>query len=153
MQFSPKFIFPNFDLPAVISLARYSCVFVLGLDIWYSNPPPTHNFPLPPLKLPKSHCRAPLKLRSIKSHPLLHDSFINLHTSQPRSSNSIRRHHHTSFGAVLFYKAAFGAEEVNRVMYPKRKAEQELPLLRSAELKVGSSSILVSDFTDDSSAP
>lgn len=55
--------------------------------------------------------------------------------------------------AVLFYKAAFGAEEVNRVMYPKRKAEQELPLLRSAELKIGSSSILVSDLTDDSSAP
>ncbi|XP_059660027.1 uncharacterized protein At5g48480-like [Cornus florida] len=55
--------------------------------------------------------------------------------------------------AVQFYKAAFGAEEVNRVMHPKRKAEQELPLILSVELKLGSSSILVSDFADDSSAP
>ncbi|CAL5353385.1 unnamed protein product [Camellia sinensis] len=55
--------------------------------------------------------------------------------------------------AVEFYKAAFGAEEVNRTMHPKRKAEQELPLVLSAELKLGSSSILVSDLADDSSAP
>lgn len=55
--------------------------------------------------------------------------------------------------AVLFYKEAFGAEEVNRVTHPKRKADQELPLVISAELKVGSSTIIVSDLNDDSSAP
>nr|GMD71170.1 Glyoxalase-like domain protein [Ipomoea batatas]GMD73175.1 Glyoxalase-like domain protein [Ipomoea batatas] len=55
--------------------------------------------------------------------------------------------------AVLFYKAAFGAEEVSRVMHPKRKAEQEQPLILSAELKLGSTVFLVSDLTEDSSAP
>ncbi|KAL0417974.1 UNVERIFIED_CONTAM: hypothetical protein Sradi_1210900 [Sesamum radiatum] len=55
--------------------------------------------------------------------------------------------------AVQFYKAAFGAEEVSRVNHTKRKAEQELPLVLSAELKLGSSSIVVSDLTDDASAP
>ncbi|KAK3001860.1 hypothetical protein RJ639_022129 [Escallonia herrerae] len=55
--------------------------------------------------------------------------------------------------AVQFYKAAFGAEEGVRVMHPKRKADQELPLVLSAELKLGSSAFLVSDLTDDSSAP
>ncbi|KAH6814432.1 hypothetical protein C2S51_023450 [Perilla frutescens var. frutescens] len=55
--------------------------------------------------------------------------------------------------AVLFYKEAFGAEEVNRVNHPKRKAEQELPLILSAELKIGSSIVVVSDLTDDSSSP
>ncbi|CAH1417504.1 uncharacterized protein At5g48480 [Lactuca sativa] len=54
--------------------------------------------------------------------------------------------------AVAFYKAAFGAEEVNRVSHPKRKADQELPLLLSAEIKLGSSSILISDLSDDSTA-
>lgn len=47
--------------------------------------------------------------------------------------------------AVLFYKTAFGAEEVGRTLNPKRKAEQELPLILSAELKIGGSSVLVSD--------
>ncbi|GFY99429.1 hypothetical protein Acr_13g0008300 [Actinidia rufa] len=55
--------------------------------------------------------------------------------------------------AVQFYKAAFGAEEVSRENHPKRKAEQELPLVLSAELKLGSSAILISDLVDDSSAP
>ncbi|KAI3760299.1 hypothetical protein L1987_50692 [Smallanthus sonchifolius] len=55
--------------------------------------------------------------------------------------------------AVAFYKAAFGAEEVNRVTHPKRKADQELPLLISAEIKLGSSTILISDVADDSTAP
>ncbi|KAL0369907.1 UNVERIFIED_CONTAM: hypothetical protein Sangu_0308800 [Sesamum angustifolium] len=55
--------------------------------------------------------------------------------------------------AVQFYKAAFGAEEVSRLNHTKRKAEQELPLVLSAELKLGSSSIVVSDLTDDASAP
>ncbi|CAI9107295.1 OLC1v1006619C1 [Oldenlandia corymbosa var. corymbosa] len=54
--------------------------------------------------------------------------------------------------AVQFFKAAFGAEEVNRVVYPKRKADQEFPLLLSAELKLGSSAFLVSDFVADDSA-
>lgn len=52
--------------------------------------------------------------------------------------------------AVEFYKAAFGAEEINRVTQPKRKADQELPLVMSAELKLGDSIFIVSD---DSSAP
>lgn len=52
--------------------------------------------------------------------------------------------------AVAFYKAAFGAEEVNRVSHPKRKADQELPLLFSVEIKLGSSTVLISD---DSTAP
>ncbi|GER51446.1 early tobacco anther [Striga asiatica] len=55
--------------------------------------------------------------------------------------------------AVQFYKAAFGAEEVSRVNHPKRKAEQEIPLVLSAELKLGSSAIVVSDLIDDASAP
>ncbi|XP_057514090.1 uncharacterized protein At5g48480-like [Actinidia eriantha] len=54
--------------------------------------------------------------------------------------------------AVQFYKAAFGAEEVSRTMHPKRKAEQELPLILSAELKLGPSFILVSDLVNDSSS-
>ncbi|XP_071723408.1 uncharacterized protein At5g48480-like [Rutidosis leptorrhynchoides] len=54
--------------------------------------------------------------------------------------------------AVEFYKTAFGAEEMNRVNHPKRKADQELPLLLSAEIKLGSSSILISDLSDDSTA-
>ncbi|KAK6940447.1 Glyoxalase-like domain, group 6 [Dillenia turbinata] len=52
--------------------------------------------------------------------------------------------------AVQFYKAAFGAEEVNRCLHPKRKADQELPLILSAELKLGSSVILIADQVDDS---
>lgn len=56
--------------------------------------------------------------------------------------------------AVQFFKVAFGAEEVNRVMNPKRKADQELPLILSAELKLGSSFIIVSDLaSDDTAAP
>ncbi|KAL4558516.1 hypothetical protein LXL04_036717 [Taraxacum kok-saghyz] len=55
--------------------------------------------------------------------------------------------------AVAFYKAAFGAEELNRVNHPKRKSDEELPLLLSAEIKLGSSTILVSDLADDSTAP
>ncbi|XP_006360489.1 uncharacterized protein At5g48480-like [Solanum tuberosum] len=55
---------------------------------------------------------------------------------------------------VQFYKHAFGAEEVGRVNHPKRKAEQETPLILSVELKIGSSIFVVSDLTDeDSTAP
>ncbi|XP_034672485.1 uncharacterized protein At5g48480-like [Vitis riparia] len=52
--------------------------------------------------------------------------------------------------AVQFNKAAFGAEEVNRTMHPKRKADQELPLILSTRVKIGSYSLLVSDLADDS---
>ncbi|WVZ08211.1 hypothetical protein V8G54_021557 [Vigna mungo] len=44
--------------------------------------------------------------------------------------------------AVSFYKAAFGAEEVARALNPKRKADHELPLILSAELKIAGSTIL-----------
>ncbi|XP_008776121.2 uncharacterized protein At5g48480-like [Phoenix dactylifera] len=54
--------------------------------------------------------------------------------------------------AVQFYKAAFRAVELKRMTHPKRKAEQELPLILCAELKIGSSSLLVCDQTEDSSA-
>ncbi|XP_020201793.1 uncharacterized protein At5g48480 [Cajanus cajan] len=55
--------------------------------------------------------------------------------------------------AVLFYKAAFGAEEVGRTLNPKRKADHELPLILSAELKIGGSTILVADLAVDSASP
>ncbi|KAI4356308.1 hypothetical protein L6164_000340 [Bauhinia variegata] len=54
--------------------------------------------------------------------------------------------------AIQFYKTAFGAEELGRTLHPKRKAEQELPLILSAELKLGASTILVSDLVDDSAS-
>lgn len=52
--------------------------------------------------------------------------------------------------AVVFYKAAFGAEEVNRTVHPKRKAEQETPAILSAELSLSGFSFLVSDVCDGS---
>lgn len=55
--------------------------------------------------------------------------------------------------AVQFYKAAFGAEELKRMNHAKRKAEQEVPLILCAELKIGSSSLLVCDQTEDDCAP
>lgn len=55
--------------------------------------------------------------------------------------------------AILFFKAAFGAEEVGRTLNPKRKAEHELPLILSAELKIAGSTILVADLVDDTSSP
>ncbi len=55
--------------------------------------------------------------------------------------------------AVLFYKAAFGAEEVGRTLNPKRKAEQELPHILSAELKIAGSTFLVADVTDEAASP
>ncbi|XP_074316227.1 uncharacterized protein At5g48480 [Silene latifolia] len=51
--------------------------------------------------------------------------------------------------AVAFYKAAFGVEEVNRLMHPKRKAEQEQPLVLSADLKLASAIFSVSDSIDE----
>ncbi|CAI0426487.1 unnamed protein product [Linum tenue] len=52
--------------------------------------------------------------------------------------------------AVQFYKEAFGAVETGRTTHPKRKAEQELPQIISAQLQLAGSTILVSDLADDS---
>ncbi|XP_042392083.1 uncharacterized protein At5g48480-like [Zingiber officinale] len=49
--------------------------------------------------------------------------------------------------AVKFYGDAFGAEELRRVSYPKRK--RNLPRIISSELKIGSSVLLVSDRFDE----
>nr|GFD56451.1 putative glyoxalase/bleomycin resistance protein/dihydroxybiphenyl dioxygenase [Tanacetum cinerariifolium] len=50
--------------------------------------------------------------------------------------------------AVSFYKNAFGAEEVTRVNHPKRKADQDVPLVVSSEVKIGSMTVIVSDIVD-----
>ncbi|KAL6000289.1 hypothetical protein ACLOJK_023984, partial [Asimina triloba] len=55
--------------------------------------------------------------------------------------------------AIQFYKSAFGAEELKRIHHPKRKAEQEQPIIISAELKLGSSVFIVADYLDDNSKP
>lgn len=55
--------------------------------------------------------------------------------------------------AIQFYKAAFGAVEIGRSLYPKRKAEEELPHILTAQLEIGGSIILVSDISSDSAAP
>lgn len=55
--------------------------------------------------------------------------------------------------AVTFYKNAFGAEEVSRTLNPKRKADQEIPHVLSAELKIAGSLFLVADSLDDSATP
>ncbi|CAN0898058.1 Uncharacterized protein At5g48480 [Linum grandiflorum] len=52
--------------------------------------------------------------------------------------------------AVEFYKAAFGAVETGRTTHPKRKADQELPQIISAQLQLAGTTILVSDRSDDS---
>ncbi|KAJ6799093.1 Uncharacterized protein M6B38_208610 [Iris pallida] len=52
--------------------------------------------------------------------------------------------------AVAFYKAVFGAVEVRRDTYAKRKADQEQPLLVCAEIKIGGSTIVICDQSDDS---
>lgn len=54
--------------------------------------------------------------------------------------------------AISFYKAAFGAEEVGRTLHPKRKADQEQPLILSAQLLLAGTTILISDSSDDSDA-
>ncbi|KAE8699565.1 EPIDERMAL PATTERNING FACTOR-like protein 9-like [Hibiscus syriacus] len=52
--------------------------------------------------------------------------------------------------AVQFYKSAFGAVEVGHTVHPKRKAEQELPHILSAQLELAGSTILVSDIVENS---
>ncbi|KAF5741314.1 hypothetical protein HS088_TW10G00310 [Tripterygium wilfordii] len=54
--------------------------------------------------------------------------------------------------AVLFYKAAFGVVELDRTSQSKRKAEQELPLILSAQLQLAGSTFVVSDVDADSDA-
>ncbi|KAK1353096.1 Early tobacco anther 1 [Heracleum sosnowskyi] len=51
--------------------------------------------------------------------------------------------------AVHFYKAAFGAQEISHGTQSKRKADQELPSLISAELKLGSSIFIISEHSSD----
>uniref|UniRef100_A0A2P2JEJ0 Uncharacterized protein MANES_12G054100 n=1 Tax=Rhizophora mucronata TaxID=61149 RepID=A0A2P2JEJ0_RHIMU len=52
--------------------------------------------------------------------------------------------------AVQFYKTAFGAVETGRITQPKRKADQELPHVVSAQLQLAGCTILVADLADDS---
>ncbi|KAL0889900.1 hypothetical protein Bca101_013883 [Brassica carinata] len=54
--------------------------------------------------------------------------------------------------AVAFYKAAFDATETGHSLYPKRKADQELPHLVSAEIKLAGATIVVSDVSVHSGA-
>ncbi|KAL9271546.1 hypothetical protein AKJ16_DCAP22889 [Drosera capensis] len=53
--------------------------------------------------------------------------------------------------AVEFLKSAYGAEEVGRIVHLKRKAEQDEPLVVSAEMKIGESvfSVVAADETGD----
>ncbi|KAL5096885.1 hypothetical protein RYX36_001212 [Vicia faba] len=55
--------------------------------------------------------------------------------------------------AVAFYKNVFGAKEVSRTLNPKRKADQEILHVLSAELKIAGSLFLVADTIDDSATP
>ena len=56
--------------------------------------------------------------------------------------------------AIQFYKSAFDASDLGHVNHLKRKADQELPLILSAELKFGSSVLIISaDQSDDSAVP
>ncbi|GLJ26889.1 hypothetical protein SUGI_0526000 [Cryptomeria japonica] len=54
--------------------------------------------------------------------------------------------------AIQFYKRAFGAEEVAKSLHPKRKAEQELPLILHAHLKFGAAEVMVCDETEETGA-
>lgn len=54
--------------------------------------------------------------------------------------------------AVSFYKSVFGAEEIAKSLHPKRKADQELPLILHAHLKFGSAEIMVCDETEEAGA-
>ncbi|KAH0923659.1 hypothetical protein HID58_023677 [Brassica napus] len=49
--------------------------------------------------------------------------------------------------AVAFYKDVFGATETGHSLYPKRKADQELPHVVSAEIKLAGATIVVSDVS------
>ncbi|CAN8265672.1 unnamed protein product [Cochlearia groenlandica] len=49
--------------------------------------------------------------------------------------------------AVAFYKSVFGAVDTEHSLYPKRKADQELPHVLSAELKIAGSTVVVCDVS------
>ncbi|XP_022732198.1 uncharacterized protein At5g48480-like [Durio zibethinus] len=51
--------------------------------------------------------------------------------------------------AVRFYKIVFGIVDNGCTLYPKCKAEQELPHILSVQLELTGSTILVSDIGDD----
>lgn len=51
--------------------------------------------------------------------------------------------------AISFYKRAFGAEEIAKSHHPKRKADQELPLILHAHLKFGAVEVLVCDEAEE----
>lgn len=53
--------------------------------------------------------------------------------------------------ALAFYTKAFGAEEVEKIFVPKRKAEQEEPLIRHAHLRFGETDIFVADEAEGAS--
>ncbi|XP_056842983.1 uncharacterized protein At5g48480-like [Raphanus sativus] len=54
------------------------------------------------------------------------------------------------FFFLNIYKAVFGAEETGHSLYPKRKANQELPHVLSAELKLAGITVVVSDVSVNS---
>ncbi|CAH8363085.1 unnamed protein product [Eruca vesicaria subsp. sativa] len=49
--------------------------------------------------------------------------------------------------AVAFYKTVFDATETGHSLYPKRKADQELPHVVSAEIKLAGVTVVVSDVS------
>ncbi|CAG7872438.1 unnamed protein product [Brassica rapa] len=49
--------------------------------------------------------------------------------------------------AVAFYKDVFGATETGHSLYPKRKADQELPHVVSAEINLAGATVVVSDVS------
>ncbi|CAM6093719.1 unnamed protein product [Calypogeia fissa] len=53
--------------------------------------------------------------------------------------------------ALVFYKKAFGAEEVDKIYSPKRKAEQEEPLIRHAHVRIGETNIFLADEPEEAS--
>ncbi|KAJ0253035.1 hypothetical protein HA466_0121350 [Hirschfeldia incana] len=50
--------------------------------------------------------------------------------------------------AVAFYKTVFDAEETGRSLYPKRKADQELPHLVSSELNLAGTTVVVTSGSE-----
>ncbi|KAJ1411728.1 MgsA AAA+ ATPase C-terminal [Sesbania bispinosa] len=65
----------------------------------------------------------------------------------PEAENGVSEN---AAAAVSFVTVRFGAEEVGHTLNRKRKAEQELPLILSIELKIDGSFVLVADLIDDS---
>ncbi|KAJ7550735.1 hypothetical protein O6H91_07G115100 [Diphasiastrum complanatum] len=51
--------------------------------------------------------------------------------------------------AIEFYKKAFGALEIVRTHHPKRKADQEHPLILHAHLKIGGAELMICEESDE----